>query len=404
MSPIRLMKVCLSLSRASLPVLALGALVLSACDRNEAAAGGGAPGGAPPPAQVTAISVAPADVALPYEFTGTIEGSREVEVRARVSGILLRRSYEEGRPVRQGELLFQIDPAEFKAQVAEATAVLAEERAKLARAERNVARLEPLLAAHATSRKDYDDAVSEKETAAATVLSAQAKLDQAQLDLSYTRVTAPISGLSSRAEHSDGSLVGPGENSLLTHISQVRPIWVRFSVPDQTLLGLRKAVAEKTVRSPKTEDLAVELVLPDGSAHPERGRVNFSDSMIDPQTGSVGLRAQLPNGTGTLIPGQFVRVRLLGIERPQAIVVPQRAVQQGAEGKFVFVVGADGKAAQRPVVAGEWLGRDWVIESGLSAGDRVIVDGIVKVQPGAPVQVVDASAEPSKAAPTGAGS
>lgn len=403
MSRVRLTKVCLSLSRGALPLLALGGLVLAACGKKEGAAGGGAPGGAPPPPEVTVVSVTPADVALPYEFTGTIEGSREVEVRARVSGILLRRTYEEGRPVRQGELLFQIDPAEYKARVAEAAAELAQEKAGLARAERDVARLEPLLAAHATSRKDFDDAVSEKETAAATVLSAQAKLDQAQLDLSYTRVTAPISGLSSRAEHSDGSLVGPGENSLLTHISQVRPIWVRFSVPDQTLLGLRKAVADKTIRSPKTEDLTVELVLPDGSTHPERGRVNFSDSMIDPATGSVGLRAQLPNGSGTLIPGQFVRVRLLGIERPQAIVVPQRAVQQGAGGKFVFVV-ADGKAAQRPVVAGEWLGKDWVIESGLAAGDRVIVDGIVKVQPGAPVKVVDANAPPPKAAPTGAGS
>lgn len=373
--------------------LSLSALLVVAGCGGKKAAGPGAPGAgaAPPPPQVTVVSVAPRTVPVPYELTGRIEGSREVEVRARVSGILLSRSYEEGRPIRKGQTLFQIDPSEYRAQVRAAEASLAEERAKLARSQRDVARLEPLLAAHATPRKDYDNAVSDVDEAKATVQAAQARLDEAKLNLSYTRVEAPISGVSSRAEKSEGSLVGPGENGLLTRISQVQPIWVRFSAADQTMRTLRDGIASGKLSSPGNSNLEVELVLPDGSVHPERGKVNFSDSLIDPATGSQDWRAQLPNATSSLVPGQFVRVRLLGVERPNAILVPQRAVQQSAEGKFVFVVGADGKAAAKPVVAGDWLGQDWIIESGLAAGDRVIVDGAVKVQPGGAVQVVDAA-------------
>lgn len=376
-------------------------LLLAACGKGDEPAGGpGGPGGAPPPAQVTVETVVPRTVAVPYELTGRLEGSREVEVRARVSGILLERTYAEGRPVRKGATLFVIDPAPYRAAVQAATADVAEQQARLSRAQREVERLKPLLAERAASRKDYDNVVSDAEEARATLQAAQARLDSAKLDLSYTRVTAPISGLSSRAEHSEGSLVAPGESGLLTRISQVSPIWVRFSVPDQTLLALRKAIAAREVTSPGTQQLEVELVLPDNSVHPERGRVNFSDSSIDTETGSVELRAELPNASGDLLPGQFVRVRLQGIERPDAILVPQRAVQQGEQGKFVFVVGADGKAAVKPVQVGDWLGKDWIVESGLAAGERVIVDGAVKVMPGAPVQVVDPSqpAQPGQAA------
>lgn len=393
----------------ALAACGLLAALLAACGGSEAGPGGehgGPPGGGFPPAQVTVMTVEPRTVAVPYEFNGRMEGSREVEVRARVAGILLQRQYEEGRPVKKGQTLFVIDPAPYRAEVQAAEAELAEEQAQVSRTEREVARLEPLLAERAASRKDYDNAVSDAEQARATLLSAKARLDQTRLDLSYTRVTAPISGLSSRAERSEGSLVGPGEASLLTHISQVQPIWVRFSAADQTLLALRTAIAEKRVVSPATNELEVDLVLPDGTIHAERGRVNFSDSMVDTATGSVELRAELPNAGGRLIPGQFVRVRLLGIERPQAILVPQRSVQQGQQGKFVFVVGADSKAEARNVEVGDWLGQDWVIESGLAAGDRVIVDGTVKVQPGGQVEVVDPAAQGAApgAPPAGAGS
>ncbi len=381
--------------------LALSApLIVAGCGGKKPGPGapGGGAGAAPPAAQVTVVTVEPRTVPVPYELTGRIEGSREVEVRARVSGILLSRDYEEGRPIRKGQTLFTIDPSEYRAQVRAAQASLAEEQAKLARSQRDVARLEPLLAAHATPRKDYDNAVSDVDEAKATVQAAQARLDEAKLNLSYTRVEAPLSGVSSRAEKSEGSLVGPGENGLLTRISQVQPIWVRFSAADQTMRSLREGISSGKLSSPGNSNLEVELVLPDGSVHPERGKVNFADSLIDPATGSQDWRAQLPNATSSLVPGQFVRVRLLGVERPGAILVPQRAVQQNAEGKFVFVVDAESKAVVKPVVAGDWLGQDWIINSGLSAGDRVIVDGAVKVQPGAAVQVGDAAAP---AAPAG---
>jgi membrane fusion protein (multidrug efflux system) len=386
-----------------LPALAL-ALGLAACGDSAAKGEAGTAGaaGGMPPAQVTAETVTPRTVAVPYEFNGRLEGSREVEVRARVSGILLRRSYAEGRPVRKGETLFVIDPAPYRAAMQAAAADLEEEKAALSRAERELKRLEPLLVERAVSRREVDNASSDVEQARAAVGSAQARLDQAKLDLSYTRVEAPISGLSSRAEHSEGSLVSPQENGLLTRISQVQPIWVRFSASDQTLLALRRAIATKEVTSP--DRLEVELVLPDDTVYPEHGKVNFSDSLIDTRTGSVELRAELPNQAGDLVPGQFVRVRLLGIERPDAILVPQRAVQQGQQGKFVMVVGASGKAEVKPVTVGDWLGKDWIVESGLAAGDRVIVDGAMKVQPGAPVQVVDPNAPAPAGGPAGSAS
>lgn len=381
-------------ARSLLLALAASSLLVACGGKKDDAGGeGGPPGGGFPPAQVTVMTVEPRTVAVPYEFSGRLEGSREVEVRARVSGILLERTYDEGSPVRKGQTLFRIDPAPYRAEVQAAEAELAEKKAEVSRAEREVARLEPLLAERAASRKDFDNAVSDAEQARAQVLSSQARLDQAKLDLSYTRVEAPISGLTSRAEHSEGSLVGPGEGGLLTRIWQVQPIWVRFSVPDQTVLSLRKAVTERRMVAPASDGMEVELVLADDTLHPERGRVNFEDSGVDTTTGSVDQRAEVPNAGGRLLPGQFVRVRLIGIERPQAILVPQRAVQQGQQGKFVFVVGADGKAEVKPVEVGDWLGQDWVIESGVAAGDRVVVDGVMKVQPGAPVQVVEPGAE-----------
>lgn len=373
---------------------------LLACG-DKAASQPGGPGGGMPPAQVTVETVQPRTVGLTFEFPGRLEGSREVEVRARVSGILLERSYREGEPVKKGQTLFVIDPAPYRAEVRAAEAELAQERARVARAERDVERLRPLLAERAASQKDVDDAASEAELARAAAQSAAARLEQARLELSYTRVTAPITGASSRAERSEGSLVGPeGDAGLLTRISQVQPIWVRFGVADQTLLRLRQGIAAKRLTAPSAERLQVEMVLADGTVHPERGQVNFSDSMIDSGTGSVDLRAELANADGALLPGQFVRVRLVGIERPDAILVPQRAVQQGAQGKFVYVVGADDTAEARPVEVGDWLGSDWIVESGLSAGERVIVDGTVKVQPGAKV-AVDA-VDPAAAAPDSA--
>lgn len=368
--------------RSALAPLAAALAFAAGCSR-----GGDQADFTPPPTEVAIVEVAPRDVALPYESTARVEGSREVEVRARVSGILLRRAYDEGRPVAKGQLLFEIDPAPYRAEVQTARALVAEAEARRRRAEREVSRLQPLLAERAVSQKAYDDAVSESEQARASELAAQARLERAEVDLAYTRVTAPIAGLSSRALHSEGSLVEPGDDSLLTRLSQVEPIWIRFSVPDKSLLELRRGIAEGRIVSAAPGELEVAVVLADGSLHPERGKVNFADSRIDAATGAVDLRAEVPNAGGALVPGQFVRIRLLDVTLPGAIAVPQRAVQQGQQGKFVYVVAAGDLVELRPVEVGGWVGDDWIVESGLAAGDRVVVDGTSKVRPGAQVTV-----------------
>jgi membrane fusion protein (multidrug efflux system) len=372
-------------SRAS-GIALCAALSLAACKGR----GGDGAGFQPPPPEVTVVEVAPRTTALPFEFPGRIEGSREVEVRPRVSGILNRRLFEEGGTVKKGEALFEIDPLRYRAEAQAAEASLTEEKARLAKAEREIARLEPLLAERAVSRKEYDAAVAEVEQARATVLSAQARLDSAKLDLSWTRVPAPISGVTSRAPLSEGSLVGP--ESLLTRISQVQPIWIRFSVPDEALLKLDRAIAEKKVQAPPADRREVEVVLADGTPLAERGRLNFSDSIIDSATGAIDLRAELGNADGRLVPGQFVRVRMIGIERPNAILVPQRAVLQGQQGKYVLVAGAGEVVEMKPVEVGIFVGDEWLIESGLAAGDRVIVDGVVKAHPGGTVKIATAPA------------
>jgi membrane fusion protein (multidrug efflux system) len=363
--------------------------------------GGDAGGFQPPPPEVTVVEVAPRTTALPFEFPGRIEGSREVEVRPRVSGILNRRLFEEGGTVKKGEALFEIDPLRYRAEAQAAEASLTEERARLAKAEREIARLEPLLSERAVSRKEYDAAVAEVEQARATVLSAQARLDSAKLDLSWTRVPAPIAGVTSRAPLSEGSLVGP--ESLLTRISQVQPIWIRFSVPDEALLKLDRAIAEKKVIAPPADQREVEVVLADGTPLAERGRLNFSDSIIDSTTGAIDLRAELGNSDGRLVPGQFVRVRMIGIERPNAILVPQRAVLQGQQGKYVLVAGAGEVVEMKPVEVGIFVGEEWLIESGLAAGDRVIVDGVVKAHPGGTVVIAAPGAAPGAAPAESAG-
>lgn len=387
----------------ALPAAVAALSLLAAACGGKSGGPGAAAGFTPPPPEVTVVVVAPRTVSLPLEFPGRVEGSREVEVRPRVSGILNRRLFEEGSVVREGQALFEIDPVPYRTEVQAAEASLAEEKARFSKAERELARIEPLVAERAVSRKEHDAAVAEVEQARATVMSAQARLDKAKLDLAWTRVPSPITGVSSRAPLSEGSLVGP--ESLLTRISRVQPIWIRFSVPDEELLALERSIASGQLVAPPVDQREVEVMFADGSAVIERGRVTFSDSRIDSATGAIDLRAELDNADNRLVPGQFVRVRLVGLERPAAILIPQRAVLQGQQGKYVMVA-VDGNVAEiRPIVVGRFVGDEWLIESGLAAGDRVIVDGVVKVAPGSTVSVADStSAAPDSAtAPAAAG-
>jgi membrane fusion protein (multidrug efflux system) len=354
---------------------------------------GGPPPGGFPPTLVAVQEAKPRAIPVEFEFPAQTAGSREVEVRARVTGILKRRNYEEGARVKAGQSLFLIDPAPFQAAAERAEADLASAEASLAQAARNAKRYKPLYEAKAASQKDYDDAVSSEEVAVANVKAAKARLQEARLNLAYTRVEAPASGITSRALKSEGSLVS-GPDVLLTTVTQVDPMYVNFGLSEAEQARFKRESEAGRLVLPKDGRFEIAVRLEDGTAYARPGRLAFSDVRVSGVTGTSDARAELPNPEGALRPGQFVRVILKGATRPDAISVPQRAVMEGPQGKMVYVLGAEGKAEPRPIVVGEWTGTDWVVTSGIKAGDKVIVDGLMKVFPGAPVQVGDANAPP----------
>ena len=377
--------------RFKLPLISLS-VVLAACSPSggQDKKGGPGPMGGMPPSEVNVTLAEAQTLPVTFEYTGQTVGSREVEVRARVTGILLSRNFREGAPVKKGQSLFTIDPAPFEAAVARAEADVAAAQARVEQARRNAARLKPLYAEKAVSQKEYDDAVSGETIGAADVKAAQARLTEAKLNLEYTKVEAPVSGVASRALPSEGTLVS-GPNVLLTTVVQVDPIWVTFGIPDNEQAALQKEADAGRLALPK--NFEVELRLSDGSAYPKKGRLSFADVRISQVTGTREARAELPNPDGALRPGQFVRVILHGAARPKAVAVPQRAVLDGPQGKFVYVVDEKGTAQPRPVEAGPWSGDRWVITSGLSGGERVITDGVMKIGPGAPVKIAEKKPE-----------
>lgn len=378
------------MNRSSYTLAGLLAVALTVACGHGKKAGQGAFG----PPTVSVETVAPQSVEIPFDAPARLQGSRQVEVRARVRGILEAWLYKEGDPVRRGQVLFRIDPAPYEAAVDRARGAVGEAEATLERADRDASRLAPLVKTNAVSRAEYDDAVSTRDQAKAALESARANLRSAQLDLGYTTVTAPVSGISGRALQSQGALVDPTTNSLLTTIARIDPIWALFTLPASSLARLQAVLAGAGLN---LSDLQAELVLADGSSYPRRGKLNFAGSTVDPSTGTVEMRAEIANPDGLLLPGQFVRVVLHGAVRRNAILIPQKAVMQGPQGHFVFVVGADSTAAVRPLQLGNWVGDQWMVDSGLNAGDRVIVDGILKVRPGSPVHAAAAAPTPAPA-------
>ena len=329
---------------------------------------------APPPPEVSVLTVVPDTVAARYEYVGQAAASRSVEVRSQVTGVIVARPYAEGTDVAKGTLLFRIDPTTYEAAYRSA-------QAQLANAERNLARLKSLLAARAVAQKDFDDAQQAFDQA-------QAAADQTKKNYDDTFVRAEISGRAGRARLELGARV-TGSADMLTTVEQVDPIYVNFSPSDEDMLALGRDIADgRLLLPPGPHALAVQVALADGSVFPATGQLNFADLAVQPATGTLQLRAQLGNPHHVLLPGQFVRVRLLGLKRPSAILVPQRAVQQGLGGAFVYVVGDSGKVAARNVVATSWDSGSWLIEQGLEAGDRVVVDGVQKVTPGQPAKPV----------------
>jgi membrane fusion protein (multidrug efflux system) len=374
-----------------LAVAATSIVLLAACGKHEEKVAAQAP------VEVTVTTVAPRDTPVTYDFVGQTQSSHQVEIRARVAGFLDRRVYREGAMVKAGELMFLQDPKPFEAQLAAAKGALAEQQARLQTANDNLAQTKPLVSLSALSQKDLDDATGQQLAAAAAVETAKANLDTARLNLSYTRITTPISGLSSSARVQDGGYVNV-QNSLLTYVDQINPIWVNFSVSENEMLGIRDEQAQGRLRMPSGESYEVEVVLADGSVFPHKGKITFANASYNPQTGTFQVRATHPNPEGALRPGQFVRVRLSGIVRLNAILVPQQSVLQGAKGHFVVIVDKDQKAQIRPVQVGPWFGDEWFITDGLKAGETVITDGAARVTPGAAVRMAQAPAPDTKQA------
>jgi membrane fusion protein (multidrug efflux system) len=371
------------------------ALVLAACSPSNGSEKGGKGHGGPmgggmPAPEVTVITAATEALPVSWEYVGQTIGSREVEVRARVTGILLSRNFKEGERVKKGQSLFTIDPAPFQAALARAQADVVAAQARYEQARRNAARLKPLYAEKAVSQKENDDAVSAEEIGAADVKAAQARLTEAKLNFEYTRVEAPVAGITTRALPSEGTLVS-GPNVLLTSVVQTDPMWVNFGIPDNDQARIQKEAQSGSLKLPK--NFEVELRLADGSVYKHHGTLDFADVRVSTQTGTREARAEVPNPDGALRPGQFVRVVLKGAVLPNAVTVPQRAVLEGPQGKFVYVVNEKSQAEPRPVEAGQWAGDKWVISSGLKGGERVIVDGVMKIGPGAPVRIAEARAE-----------
>jgi membrane fusion protein (multidrug efflux system) len=357
--------------------------------------------GAPPPPpipQVEVMTVTPQTVTDEPEFIGQTESSRPVEIRPQVTGLIKERFFQEGRDVKKGSRLYQIDPVPFQAAALSARAKVSQAEARLVQAKQNLARVKPLLAEQAVAQKDVDDAVAEELAAKASLEGAKADLVKAEFDLSNTKIVAPIDGLIERTRVYEGRLVA-AQTDLLTIVHQVDPIYVIVSAPESWLLQRNREMAEHKLQRPDLYQLRGVIIFSDGSTYPHEGKLDFADVSMKTDTGSRQGRFVFPNADRKVLPGQFVKIRVLGYVRPNAILVPQRAVQQGPKGSVVFVVGAGEKIEVREIQAAEWRGSQWLIEKGLQGGERVVVGGFTRIAPGATVKAVPASTDTQAPAP-----
>jgi len=367
-------------------------LVLSACGKSSQQQNPAA--GGMPAMPVTVQTVTAETIPVQTEVVAQTEGAKQIEVRPRVGGIILKRLYQEGDSVKAGQDMFLIDPMPYQLQVDQAKALIAQQKARIEQTAREAQRLKGLLDSRSISQREYDNAASDNSVAAATLLQYQAQLREAELNLSYTHVKAPESGIAGRFVLSEGALVS-ANTTLLSTIVQLSPIWVRFSLSESDL-----ATLGGHLRPGRVQD--VRLILADNTEYKQSGKINFSASQIDPALGTQQLRAEFQNADSALLPGQFVRVRLTTGKRDGVFLIPQTAVLTGQQGKFVFVADKDkeGKtvAAVRPIVAGGWFDNRWTVLDGLKAGDQVIIDNLIKVRPGAPVAPHAPEAAPAQGA------
>lgn len=370
----------------------LALMLLASCGHE---AGGDA--AAPPPREVTTTVVKKQDVPVTWEYVAQAKSSQQVSIRARVSGFLDRRVYTEGATVRAGDVLFQMDPKPFQVQLDAAEAALERQKANLAVAKANLARTRPLTAASALSQKDLDDATGAFEVATAAVEQARAAVEDARLNLSYTTITSPIDGITGQAAVADGTYVN-FQSGELTNVAVLTPMWINFSVSENELQSIRDQEAKGLLRTPEGGEYVVDIVLVDGSLFAGKGRITFRAFEYDAATGMFLVRVSVDNPTGLLRPNQFVHVRLNGAVRPKAVLVPQRTVQQGAKGHFVWLLDKDSKVSARPVLVGDPQGDNWFIFDGLSEGDVVVVDGALALRPGEEVRAKPLTAAAAPAA------
>ena len=375
--------------------------LLAACSQQAGPPAAAAPGGgAPPPPEVGVVTVALRSVGLATELPGRLEASRVAQVRARAAGILQKRLFREGSDVKAGQALFQIDAAPYRASYESAQAVLARAQASLTQATAQAERYKPLLDANAISKQDYVNAVAAQKLAEADIAAGKAAVQTAKINLDYASVASPISGRIGRALVTEGALVGQGEATQLALVQQINPIYVNFTQPANDVLRLRQAMANgKLQRASGAQAAVVRVLLEDGSAYPLPGRLLFSDLSVDPSSGQITLRAEVPNPDGLLLPGLYVRVRIEQAQANDAILLPQQAVTRSGQGDSVMVVAADGKVAPRPVKVGTAEGTQWVILDGLQAGEQVMVDGFQKLRGPGPVKAVPWQQAAASAAP-----
>lgn len=393
--------------RAKVRSAAVGAtlvFLLAACGKNEAPAPQGPPGGGMPPPEVGVVTVQPGDVGLVTELPGRLEASRVAQVRARAAGIVQKRLFREGSEVKAGQPLFKIDAAPYAASLQTAEATLARAQANLTQAEGLVARYKPLLAANAVSQQEYDNAVNAQQQARAEVAAGKAAVQTGRINLGYASVTAPISGRIGRALVTEGALVGQGEATPLAVVQQIDPMFVNFTQSAGDVLKLQKAMGGGQFKKANGNNAAaVKVILEDGSQYEQPGKLLFSDLSVDPTTGQITLRAEVPNPKGRLLPGLYVRVELEQAQVSNAITLPQQAVTRTKQGDTVMVVGADGKIETRSITIGSSQNGRWVVLAGLKAGEQVMVDGFQKLQmlpPGSAVKPVpwQAAGQPAAAA------
>lgn len=359
----------MGVSRSVLFGLALVAL-LSGCDEKKKEAP------KKEPVSVTFVETKAQDVPVTFDFVAQTQSSQQVQIYARINGFLDSQNYQDGALVKAGDVLFKLDQKPQIAEVEEAKAALQRDIAAHEVAKANLARVKPLAKLNALSQKDLDDAQGNFDMTAATVDQAQATLDRANLNLSYTIIPSPIDGFAAAANQMVGTYISQA-NANLTSVSLVTPMWVNFSLSENQLLDLRNQKQDGTLSWPPTDEIAVDLILPDGKTFPHQAKVTFTAPYYNPQTGTFQIRGTFDNPDALMKPSQFVTARVKGFSRPNAILVPQRAVHQAESGHFVWVIDKDNLAEYRPVEPGDWHGDDWFITKGLKPGEKVIVDGLV---------------------------